>query len=59
MKKKDVEAFIEEMQEIGDEWTPEQVEDVYGDATLDEALADRKSSVGKLFDIMGMVLNRD
>ena len=26
MKKKDIAAFIEEMESIGDEWTPEQVE---------------------------------
>ena len=30
MNKKDIEVFIEEMKTIGDEWTPEQVEDVYG-----------------------------
>lgn len=59
MKKKDVTTFIEEMETIGDEWTPEQVEDVYGDFTLDEALADRKSSIGTFFDIIGRVINRD
>ena len=36
MKKKDITVFIEEMEEIGDEWTPEQVEDAYGDSTLEE-----------------------
>ena len=35
MKKKDIDTFIEEMESIGDEWTPEQVEDVYGDSTLE------------------------
>ena len=59
MKKKDINAFIEEMEEIGDEWTPEQVEDVYGNSTLEEALADRKSSIGTFFDIIGKVINRD
>lgn len=59
MKKKDVTTFIEEMETIGDEWTPEQVEDVYGDSTLDEALADRKSSIGTFFGIIGKVINRD
>ena len=29
MRKKDVDTFIEEMEANGDEWTPEQVEDVY------------------------------
>ena len=59
MKKKDIDAFIEEMESIGDEWTPEQVKDVYGNSTLDDALADRKSSVGTFFDIIGKVINND
>ena len=59
MKKKDVAAFIEDMKSIGDEWTPEQVEDVYGDSSLDEALADRRASLGTFFDIIGKVINRD
>jgi hypothetical protein len=57
MKKKDVAVFIEEMEAIGDDWTPEQVEDVYGDSTLEEALADRKSALGTFFDIIGKVIN--
>ena len=36
MKKKDIATFIEEMESIGDEWTTDQVEDVYGDVSLDE-----------------------
>ena len=59
MKKKDINTFIEDMKTIGDEWTPEQVEDVYGDSTLEEALEDRKSNIGILFDIFGKILNRD
>lgn len=59
MNKQDVAEFIEEMEAIGDIWTPEQVEDVYGDSTLDEALADRKSSLGSFFDIIGKVINSD
>lgn len=59
MKKKDVAVFIEEMEAIGDEWTPEQVENVYGDTSLDEALADRKASLGRFFDIIGKVINKD
>ena len=58
MKKKDVAVFIEEMELIGDEWTPEQVEDVYGESTLEEALADRKSALGTFFDIIGEVINK-
>lgn len=59
MKKKNINAFIEEMESIGDEWTPEQVEDIYGDSTLEEALADRKSSVDTLFDIVNKVINNN
>lgn len=59
MKKKDIAVFIEEMDAIGDVWTVEQVEDVYGDSTLDEALADRKRSLGSFFDIIGKVINRN
>ena len=59
MNKKDIEVFIEEMKTIGDEWTPEQVEDVYGNSTLDEDLADRKSSLGSFFDIIERVFNRE
>ena len=58
MKKTEVNEFIEQMGAIGDEWTEEQVEDVYGKHSLEEALEDRKSSVGKMFDIIETVLNR-
>lgn len=59
MRKKDVATFIEEMEAIGDEWTPEQVENVYGDSSLREALDDRKETLGTFFDIIGEVINRD
>ena len=59
MRKKDVDTFIEEMEAIGDEWTPEQVEDVYGDSSLEEALDDRYATIGTFFDIIGKVINRD
>lgn len=59
MKKKEIAIFIEEMQPIGDVWTPEQVEAVYGEVSLDEALADRKASLGTFFDIIGKVINRN
>lgn len=57
MRKKDIATFIEELESIGDIWTPEEVEDVYGDSTLEEALVDRKTSVGMFFDIIGKVIN--
>ena len=58
MKKSEIAEFIDTMEEIGDNWTEEQVEDVYGDISLKEALADRKASVGKMIDIIGKVINR-
>ena len=59
MRKHDVDAFIEEMAAIGDDWTPEQVENVYGDSSLGEALADRNAAVGSFFDIIGKLINLD
>ena len=59
MKRKDVAVFIEEMESIGDEWTPEQVEDVYGDYSLEKALADRKAALGTFFEIIGQVINKN
>lgn len=59
MKKKEIIMFIDEMESIGDEWTPDQVEDVYGDFSLEEALADRKASLDSFLNIMGKVISRD
>ena len=59
MRKKDVDTFIEEMEAIGDEWTPEQVEDVYVDSSMEEALDNRKATIGTFFDMIGKVINRD
>lgn len=59
MRKRDIDAFIEEMEEIGDIWTPEQVQDVYGDYTLDKAIKHRKSCLGQFFDIIGKVINNE
>lgn len=58
MTKTEINTFIETMEEIGDIWTPEQVEDVYGDKTLDEALADRKSACDKLGDIISTIIHQ-
>lgn len=58
MKKSEIAEFIESMEEIGDNWTEEQVEDVYVDMSLKEALADRKASVGRMIDIIGKIINK-
>lgn len=58
MKKSEINQFIEEMEEIGDVWEPEDVERVYGNDTLKDALDSRKADLGTFFDIIGKVLNR-
>lgn len=57
LKKTEIEEFIEEMESIGDKWDKEDVERVYGDLSLEEALADRKSALNSFFDSIGKILN--
>lgn len=47
--------FIERMEEIGDEWTVDQVMDSYKDKTLQEALDDRMASNSIYFDILSKI----
>jgi len=58
MTKAEIRTFIEEMENIGDKWTEEQVKRCYGDCTLEEALRDRRGALGTFFDIIGKVINR-
>lgn len=58
MTKTEINTFIETMEEFGDIWTADQVEKVYGNNTLDEAIADRRSSHEKMADLIGKVINR-
>ena len=58
MKKSEIAEFMESIEEVGDNWTEEQVKDVYGDMSLKEALADRKASVGRMIDIIGKIISR-
>lgn len=58
MKKNEINTFIETMEELGDTWTPDQVEDVFGDDSLENAINSRKSQLGQLADIIGTVLDR-
>lgn len=53
----DVKAFIEAMHDMGDDWEAEDVERVYGDKTLEEALADRRNDMASFANIIGTVLN--
>ena len=58
MTKTEINTFIETMEVFGDVWTADQVEEVYGSNTLDEAIADRRSSHEKMADLIGKVINR-
>lgn len=57
MTKVEINTFIETMEEFGDIWTAAQVEEIYGSSTLEEAIADRKSSHEKMADLIGKVIN--
>ncbi|SHJ65148.1 hypothetical protein [Pseudobutyrivibrio xylanivorans] len=54
----EISQFIEKMEEIGDVWEASDVERVYGNKSLDEALADRMGDMNFMADIIGKVLNR-
>lgn len=58
MTKQEIQEFIERMEEIGDQWSEDQVADVFGNSTLEEALKERRSQLGSFFDIIGKVINR-
>lgn len=57
MTKQEIKIFINEMKPIGDEWTEEQVEDIYGGSSLADALADRKATIGQFVDNFNKILN--
>ena len=58
MTKTEINEFIETMGEFGDEWTPEEVERVYGNTSLQDALDDRKSCVAKFAVGIDAIMNR-
>lgn len=49
MTKKEIDQFIEIMKEICDDWTPEEVEEEFGDCTLREALDIRLSKINNFY----------
>lgn len=57
MRKDEIAAFIDAMEDMGDEWEEEDVERVYGDKTLEEALEDRRSDLSWLGNIIGNLFN--
>ena len=58
MKQNEINEFIEEMEAIGDEWEPEEVERVYGDTSLEDALTLRKSEVGTFNNIISNLFGK-
>ncbi|CUQ77252.1 Uncharacterised protein [Lachnospira eligens] len=56
MKKEEYSVFIEEMADLGDEWTEDELEGTsYSKMSLERAIRERRSSLGKMDGIMGMV----
>jgi len=59
MRKEDIDDFIKIMKEIKEDWTPEQVEETYGDVTLREALNIRMSKMRTFYDFVEEVVVPD
>lgn len=54
MKKEEMSIFIDEMEDLGDEWTVEELEGAsYSKMSLERAIQERKSALGKMNDIIG------
>ena len=57
MTKKEINQFIEVMKAIREDWTPEQVEEKYGDcATLREAIDKRLGKINTFYDYVEEVV---
>jgi hypothetical protein len=55
MKKEEYSVFIEEMADLGDEWTEDELEGTsYSKMSLERAIRERRASLGKMDGIMGM-----
>ena len=55
MKKEEYSIFIEEMADLGDEWTEDELEGTsYSKMSLERAIRERRASLRKMDGIMGM-----
>lgn len=55
MKKEEYSIFIEEMADLGDEWTEDELEGTsYSKMSLERAIRERRASLGKMDGIMEM-----
>ncbi|MFQ6791545.1 hypothetical protein [Thomasclavelia sp.] len=57
MNKNETYKFIKKMEAIGDSWTVNQVLDVYGDVTLNDALKDREMQIMKHLETVEKIAN--
>ena len=57
MTKHEIATFIERMEEIGDIWEEADVERVYGDRSLEDALEDRMGDMMAFGKIIGTVIS--
>lgn len=57
MRRDEIDSFIDAMNDIDDQWEPEDVERVYGNKSLEDALADRRHDLTWLGVIIGTLLN--
>lgn len=57
MNRCDMNYFIEEMAAIGDYWTVEEVKDVYGRKSLEDALNERKSVVDSFLQNLALLMS--
>lgn len=56
MKKNEYSIFIDEMADLGDEWTIDELEGTsYSKMSLERAIKERKSSIDMMNGIIGMV----
>lgn len=58
MNDKEINEFIERMEEFGDVWEPEDVKRVYKNKNLEEALKERMSDLGWFANIIDKVINK-
>lgn len=59
MNQREIQTFIESMEEMGDIWTEEEVSRVYGGSTLEEALSDRRTQVHMHLNNLAALLNAE
>ena len=59
MTKTEIDMFISIMKEIYEDWTPEEVQEKYGDLTLEEAVHKRLKAPQPFFDFVEEVVVKD